>query len=256
MAPQRSWTDEALIEAVKAARSWRAVQRELGLNTTSVTHGLKRRADQLKLNYTHFTGQRRWTDADLRAAVGTSTTWVEVARRVGRSALSGSGAEALKRHAERLGLDTSHLNYSRSGIPLPGQEIPFSNTPSPNGKSGLSIAAKWFLDRGYAVSVPLEPTCYDLIVESDEGLKKIQVKTTNRVESSGRYGVRLTRTIYDPLATSKANGKYRQAPYAPGMVDYFFIVTGSGGMYLIPFDVIGSRQSIVLDHKYGAFTVT
>ncbi len=247
---------EALIEAVKAAQSWRTVQRRLGLNTTSVTHGLRLRADQLELDYTHFTGQRRWTDADLRAAVAASTTWIEVARHVGRSERSGSGAEALKHHAKRLGLDTSHLTYARSGTPHPGRETPFSNAPSHDGKSGLSIAAKWFLDRGYTVSVPLEPTCYDLVTESDEGLKKVQVKTTNRLESSGRYGVRLTRTIYDPLAVSNASGKYRQAPYASGMVDYFFIVTGNGSMYLIPFDVIGSRQSIVLDHKYSAFAVT
>jgi hypothetical protein len=40
------------------------------------------------------------------------------------------------------------------------------------------------------------------------------------------------------------------------MVDYFFIVTGGGSMYLIPFDVVGSKQSIVLDRKYGAFSVT
>jgi hypothetical protein len=256
MAPQRSWTDEALIEAIRTAQSWRAVQRELGLNTTSVTHGLRRRADQLGLDYTHFTGQRRWTDADLCAAVAASTTWIEVVRLVGRSEKSGSGTIALKSHAERLGLDTSHLTYARSGIPYPGQETPFLKAPSPGGKSGLSVAARWFLDRGYAVSLPLEPTCYDLISESDEGLKKIQVKTTNKLVTSGRYEVRLTRTIYDPRATANASGKYRQAPYALGMVDYFFIVTGGGSMYLIPFDVVGGRQSIVLDRKYSAFAVT
>ena len=256
MAPQRSWTDDELIEAVRTAQSWRAVQRKLGLNTTSVTRGLRRRADQLGLDYTHFTGQRRWTDADLCAAVATSTTWIEVARAIGRSAPSGSGTEALKSHAKRLDLDTSHLTYARSGKPHPGQEIPFLKAPSPGGKSGLSVAARWFLDRGYVVSIPLEPTCYDLIAESDDGLKKIQVKTTNRLEASGRYGVRLTRTIYDPRAKSNAGGKYRQAPYASGMVDYFFIVTSSGRMYLVPFDVVGSRQGIVLDHKYRAFAIT
>lgn len=256
MPPHRSWTDDALIEAIRTAQSWRAVQRKLGLNTTSVTGGLRRRADQLGLDYTHFTGRRRWKDDDLRAAIATSTTWLEVSRAIGRSARSNSGADGLKGHAKRLGLDTSHLVNTRSVEPIPGQEVPFSAMPSPGGKSGLSIAARWFLDRDYVVSVPLEPACYDLITESDEGLKKIQVKTTKRIEGSGRYGVRLTRWIYDPQATSNASGKYRAAPYAPGMVDYFFIVTGGGGMYLIPFAAVGSRQSIVLDRKYGAFAVT
>ena len=256
MAPQRSWTDDALIEAIRTGQSWRAVQRKLGLNTTSVTRGLRRRADQLGLDYTHFTGQRRWTDDDLRAAVATSTTWIEAARAIGRSARSKSGADGLRSHAERLGIDTSHLVNARSVEPHPGKELPFSAVPSPGGRSGLSIAARWFLDRGYVVSVPLEPTCYDLITESDEGLKKVQVKTTKRLEDSGRYGVKLTRWVYDPQATSNASGKYRQAPYASGMVDYFFIVTSGGSMYLIPFDVVGNKQSIVLDRKYGAFSVT
>lgn len=87
-------------------------------------------------------------------------------------------------------------------------------------------------------------------------MKKIQVKTTKRLEDSGRYGVRLTRWIYDPQAKTNASGKYKQAPYVSGMVDYFFIVTGGGSMYLIPFAAVGSRQSIVLDRKYGAFAVT
>ena len=101
MVPRRSWADEALTEAVKAATSWRAVQRALGLNTTSVRHGLRRRADELGLNYARFTG-------------------------------------------------------------------------------------------------------------SDDGLEKVQVKTTKRLETSGRYGVRLLRTIHDPQATPNAGGRYRQ----------------------------------------------
>jgi hypothetical protein len=40
------------------------------------------------------------------------------------------------------------------------------------------------------------------------------------------------------------------------MVDYFFIVTGGGDMYLIPFDVVAGKRSIVLDRKYSGFVVT
>jgi len=162
----------------------------------------------------------------------------------------------VKAVAARLGLDTSHFGYDRSGVPHPGQDLPFTKAPSPGGKSGLSVAARWFLDRGYPVSIPLEPTCYDLITDSDDGLKRVQVKTTNRLEDSGRYYVRLLRTVYDASATSNAGGKYRQVPYAPGMVDYFFIVTAVGGMYLIPFNVVEGKHAIVLDRKYSAFAVT
>jgi PD-(D/E)XK endonuclease len=162
----------------------------------------------------------------------------------------------LRDRAQRLGLDISHLGRTQSVIARSDQALPFANPSGHGGKSGLSVAAKWFLDRGYVVSVPLEPACYDLITESDDGLKKVQVKTTKRLETSGRYGVRLLRTIYDPEATPNAGGRYRQVPYLTGMVDYFFIVTGGGDMYLIPFDVVAAKRSIVLDRKYSAFVVT
>ena len=165
-----------------------------------------------------------------------------------------SGRAKESRRTTRPRHVTPHLCAKRYSLSRTGDSL--SKAPSPGGKSGLSVAARWFLDRGYRSLLPLEPTCYDLITQSDEGLKKVQVKTTNKLETSGRYFVRLARTIYDPRATSNAGGKYRQAPYTPGMVDYCFIVTGGGSMYLIPFDVVGGRQGIVLDRKYSAFAVT
>ena len=74
-------------------------------------------------------------------------------------------------------------------------------------------------------------------------------------QAAGPVRVRIAPSARD-AGSANASGKYRQAPYALGMVDYFFIVTGGGSMYLIPFDVVGGRQSIVLDRKYSAFAVT
>ena len=252
MASDRTWTDRALAEAVRTCRSWRGVQRALDLRTTSVTRGLRRRADEMGLDYSHFTGQRPWGDMELRNAIASASSWRDAALRVGVSGRSGSVLKTLKKRARELGLDVTHLGHS--GMPHPGKDHPFMNPPSFGKNSGLSVAAKWFLERGYIVSVPIEPTCYDLIVESDAGLKKIQVKTTANVMPNGRHAVKLVRMIYDAQARSDVIGRYRQVPYGEGMIDYFFIVT-TGRQYLIPFDAVAGKQTIVLDHKYAAFAV-
>jgi hypothetical protein len=253
----RTWNDGDLVAAIQASRSWRGVQRELGLQTTSVTRGLRRRADELGVDYRHFTAQRTWGDEDLRAAVAKCVTWVDVADVLGLARQSGSAMAALKQHADRLGLDTSHFGYARSGRPATvSGPLPFQRKAAVSGATtGLSTAARWFLDRGYLVSVPLEPAPYDLVAESDEGLKKIQVKTTRRRGRNGRYQVGLTRNIYDPALVPNAAGKNRRTPYQPGTVDYFFIVANGDAMYLIPFETVAGRTAIVLDAKYASFKV-
>jgi hypothetical protein len=110
----------------------------------------------------------------------------------------GSGTRGVKAVADRLGLDTSHFFYARSFKPVAGVAVPFGNSVRHGGQSGLSIAARWFLDRGYVVSLPLEPAPYDLVTESDDGLKRIQVKTTRQVGRNGRYKVFLVRMARRP----------------------------------------------------------
>lgn len=166
----------------------------------------------------------------------------------------GSGTQPVRVVAGRLGLDTSHLAQPRNFQPLKAVPTPFMNALKHGGQSGLSIAARWFLDRGYIVSVPLEPAPYDLITESDDGLKRVQVKTTRQVERSGRSVVRIARAIRDPAARRNSNGHRRTVPYSPDHVDYFFIVTPQTS-FLIPIGVVSGQTYLVLDEKYAAFAV-
>lgn len=255
---KRTWSDEALADAIPKSRSWRGVARELGLTGTSVKRGLMRRANALGLDYSHFTAQRTWSDDQLRNAIAKSSTWVEVARWLGVSPRSGTGSVALHHHVQRLGLDTSHFGYARSARPLTAAEAhPFSRPSDSGASSGLSIASRWFLDRGYRVSIPLEPAPYDLIAESDTGLQRVQVKTTRRATKNGRYRVGLTHTVYDPSAAlGTAAGKHRQLPYEQGVIDFFFVVANGDGKYLIPFDVVAGQKTVILDLKYAAFKVS
>ena len=132
--------------------------------------------------------------------------------------------------------------------------MPFGNGIKHGGQSGLSIAARWFLDRGYTVSVPLEPAPYDLVTESDEGLKRVQVKTTRQLQRNGRYTVAVARNVHDSTRPRNANGSRKRVPYSADDVDYFFVITPVL-MYLIPITVVAGRSQLVLDEKYAAFAV-
>jgi len=196
--------------------------------------------------------QRTYTDDQLREAIAAATCWTEVMAALGKT--PGSGTQAVKPVAERLSLDTSHFGYKRNFKPVPGIKMPFGNAVEHGGQSGLSIAARWFLDRGYIVSVPLEPAAYDLVTESDEGLKRVQVKTTRYIGRSGRYVAKTVRHVHDGSAPRNANGNRKSVPYGTDLVDYFFIITPQSS-FLIPVDVVADLHAITLDEKYAAFAV-
>jgi SRSO17 transposase len=57
--------------------------------------------------------RRTWNDDDLRHAVADSHSWRGVARALGLKGTSAGTVRALKRHAERLELDTAHFTDKR-----------------------------------------------------------------------------------------------------------------------------------------------
>jgi hypothetical protein len=59
----RRYSDAQLIDAIRASHSWRGVLRALGLSATSAAamRSVRLHANRLELDYSHFTGQRRWT---------------------------------------------------------------------------------------------------------------------------------------------------------------------------------------------------
>lgn len=112
MTRARTYTDERLVAALSASKSWRGVLRELGLVTSSsaTMRSVRAEADRLGLDYSHFVGQRRWTDAEIRAAIAESESWTAVTARLGVEA--DAGASLIKGHAARIGADTTHLRVT------------------------------------------------------------------------------------------------------------------------------------------------
>jgi hypothetical protein len=196
---------------------------------------------------------RSYTDEQLRVAVAESANWSAVMVAIGKK--PGSGTKNVKALAERLGLDTSHFAHRRSFKPIPAPASPFNREAMHGGHSGLSIAARWFIERGYNVALPLEPAPYDLITESDAGLKRVQVKTTRQRKASGRYMVRTARLAHNASAARNANGSRQLVPYSAEEIDFFFIATPVSS-YLIPVEIVGDRFQIVLDEKYKAFKLS
>ncbi|MEL7975064.1 hypothetical protein AAG589_04310 [Isoptericola sp. F-RaC21] len=229
MPRERRYTDEQLANAIASARSWRGTLSRLGLAGTSAgaMRSVRARADLLGIGYGHFTGQRGWTESDLRSAVAGADTWAVAAERLGLR--GGSGIATVKGHAARLGLDTSHLTMSTAG------RDPATDARRPDvsrlDRAGSLLAAAWFTLCGDDVAWPLEPARYDLLVTTGAGVRRVQVKTTTT-----RAGE--TWKVY--LSTTSRGRR----PYDLDEIDDFFVIDGDLTQYLIPAVVVGGLHAI------------
>lgn len=236
MARNRTYTDVQLAAAIAASQSWRGVLRQLGLAATSAgaMRSIRSHANRLGIGYGHFTGQRRWTEDGLRTAIAAGDAWADVVESLG---LGGRSAIAsVKGHAARIGLDVAHLT-ERS----PTVENAFQPDISRLDRAGSLLAAAWFTLCGRDVSWPLEPSRYDLLVGSERGIRRVQVKTTT---------VRVADTWKVYLSTTH----HERKTYDPGEIDDFFIVDGDLAYYLIPISVVGGLHAIHLS-AYAQFRV-
>lgn len=115
------------------------------------------------------------------------------------------------------------------------------------GNSGLSMAIAYFGSNGYTVLIPLNDTQdYDLVVDMDGKLKKIQLKVTSYKRINNAYQVQLrtiSGTTRKPYKTVKDTN-----------IDYLFCLCGDGTMYLIPIDVIKSGNSISLSKEKSKYS--
>jgi hypothetical protein len=226
----RRYSDAQLTEAIRTSHSWRGVLRALGLSATSAAamRSVRGHADRLGLDCSHFTGQRRWTDQQLVAAIASATTWTQVADALGLA--GGSSTTTLRGHAVRLGLDTAHLVPPTK--PPPAVEM-MRPQPVNLAKAGPLIAAAWFELCGHSVSWPLEPCRFDLLVWIGTKAERIQVKTTT-VKQGMSWTVWISNT-----------GRERRT-YDPDEIDHFFVIDGDFDYYLIPVAAVGGLTAIQL----------
>jgi hypothetical protein len=221
--------------------------RELGLCVTSAgsIRIVKRHVAGLGLDTSHFTGQRRWSDVQLRRAVASAYSWPELQSELGLIHDSADDRTRVKAHAARLGLDLSRLDWPAKGT---GTRPQFKPDTKHLREAGTAIAVTWFLLCGYNTSLPMEPTLFDLLVSMPDGIKRVQVKTTTHNQAGAGWLVQVGRRPYSP------GNRERLVPYDPDLVDLFFILDGDLTMYVIPSRVIAGRVHILLSN-YSEFIV-
>lgn len=117
------------------------------------------------------------------------------------------------------------------------------------GDVGLGRAIAWYTSQGYTVCVPLtDSQDYDLIVDIEGSLKKVQVKTTS------------FKTGYDIYQASLkvAGGNTREfwiKKFDNSAVDLLFVLTSNGTMYSIPTSDVDTTTSLNLGNRYDKYKI-
>ena len=105
------------------------------------------------------------------------------------------------------------------------------STNKEKGNTGLGIAIAYYTSNGYIVSIPLNDTQdYDLIVDKDNVLKKVQVKATSCKTKYDKYQVALK-------SCGGTKGKTYKTVIETN-IDQLFIVTDTMEMFIIPIEEI------------------
>jgi hypothetical protein len=118
------------------------------------------------------------------------------------------------------------------------------------GDVGLGAAIAWYTALGHTVSIPLtDSQDYDLVVDTGDGLKTVQVKTTRYKDkrANGQFCVHLG------ISGGNLSGKFTRRTFDTFKVDYLFILTSDKSVYIIPSNRISSKYLLHLNSKYASF---
>lgn len=121
-------------------------------------------------------------------------------------------------------------------------------TNKEKGNTSLGIAIAYYSSNGYTVSIPLNDTQdYDLIVDKEDVLKKVQVKSTSCKTKYGNYQVAL-----------KSCGGTKGKTYKTLIdtnVDELFILIENFDMYILPIEEIKNKSTLNICEKYNKYKV-
>jgi hypothetical protein len=118
------------------------------------------------------------------------------------------------------------------------------------GDIGIAATLYYFSVEGYTVSLPISDSQdYDLIVDIEDKLYRVQVKTVYNKSEYGIYEANLR------VLGGNRSGTGKTKFFDPKKVDYVFIVTEVGDMYFIPNTVIEGHSTISLGKKYSQYKI-
>jgi hypothetical protein len=122
-----------------------------------------------------------------------------------------------------------------------------SKNTKDQGNIGLTAAIHWFVSNGYTVSLPLNDSQdYDIVVDINDTLSRVQIKTT-------RYKVRDSYRVCLKSSGGTKGKIYKQV--VDTKIEYLFVLTEIGEMYLIPFSDVTQKYELTLS-KCSTFKIT
>lgn len=108
------------------------------------------------------------------------------------------------------------------------------------------MAIAYFGSHGYIVSLPLNDTQdYDLIVDKDGKMQKVQCKATDELQKNGTYTL--------ALASCGGTKGTRYKTVVETDVDLIFALRGDGLMYVIPIEGLQNVSSVALTTEKSKF---
>lgn len=124
----------------------------------------------------------------------------------------------------------------------------YFNTNKQKGNCGLGMAIAYFSTNGYTVSIPLNDTQdYDLIVEKNGILQRVQVKATGCIGKGGNYQVALK-------SCGGTKGKMYKTVIDTN-IEEVFIVTNNMDIFIIPIEKIKNKSTLNLCEKYEKYRI-
>lgn len=123
--------------------------------------------------------------------------------------------------------------------------------PRKQGNAGLGIAIAYLSRLGVEVAIPLTDTQrYDLIIVQDDGMARVQVKTTTQRDP--RYGhYRVPLQCIGRNNTGTVRRKFDQGDY-----EWLFVVCGDACCYMIPTSAITARTVFHLTSRYDPYMLS
>lgn len=124
------------------------------------------------------------------------------------------------------------------------------SSKSEQGNIGLGRAIAFFVENGYVVSIPLNDCQkYDLVVEKDSIISRVQVKTSTYQQNKSSWTVR--------LATASGNTvKNTVTPFDNTACELLFILTNDMTMYCIPTNKVDAKHTLNVGNKYEDYKVS
>ena len=125
-----------------------------------------------------------------------------------------------------------------------------SEYKSKQGNVGLGAAIAYYTSIGVPVCIPLNDTqSYDLIVDKDNKLYRVSIKTTRGMSrSKTHYVVQLKNS-------GGSSGVSKIRSFDNTSCDILFVLTQSGTMYEIPSNKIEATGALTLNENWDSYII-